>query len=76
MKHGLILIMEEGVIIMQIPNVKGIKLVLDYVANGLDVFIINFGSKIGPFDHTLQFGRLFIDFRDKKVPGIPPGGAP
>ena len=55
---------------------QGEKLVLNYVADGLDVSIINPGSMIGPFDHTLQFGRLFMDIRDKKVPGIPPGGAP
>ena len=37
---------------------------------------INPGSMIGPYDHMLQFGRLFMDMRDGRLPGIPPGGAP
>ncbi|MHA1673824.1 MAG: NAD-dependent epimerase/dehydratase family protein [Promethearchaeota archaeon] len=55
---------------------EGEKIVMEYAAGGLDVTIINPGSMIGPFDHTLQFGRLFMDIRDKNVPGIPCGGAP
>lgn len=54
----------------------GEAIVMDHAARGLDVSVINPGSMIGPCDHTLQFGRLFMDIRDKKVPGIPPGGAP
>lgn len=42
----------------------------------LEVVVINPGSMIGPFDYTLQFGRLFFDLRDGKVPGVPKGGAP
>lgn len=55
---------------------EGEKAVLGFVDEGLDVVVINPGSMIGPFDHTLQFGRLFGDIRDGKVPAIPPGGAP
>jgi dihydroflavonol-4-reductase len=41
-----------------------------------EVVVINPGSMMGPFDYTLQFGRLFFDLRDGKVPGVPKGGAP
>lgn len=47
-----------------------------HVQKGLDVVVINPGSMIGPFDHTLQFGRLFMDIRDGKIPAVLPGGAP
>jgi dihydroflavonol-4-reductase len=50
--------------------------VLGFVGEGLDVVVINPGSMIGPFDHTLQFGRLFMEMRDGKVPAFLPGGAP
>ncbi len=55
---------------------EGERIVFDYAKQGLDVSIINPGSMIGPYDHTLQFGRLFMDIRDGKVPGVLPGGAP
>ncbi len=55
---------------------EGEKIVFEYAKKGLDVTIINPGSMIGPYDHTLQLGRLFMDIRDKKVFGCPPGGAP
>lgn len=47
-----------------------------YNSKELEVVVINPGSMIGPFDHTLQFGRLFFDLRDGMVPGVPKGGAP
>ncbi len=50
--------------------------VLGFVDEGLDVVVINPGSMIGPFDHTLQFGRLFMDMKDGKIPAFLPGGAP
>jgi len=53
---------------------EGEKIALSYVEKGLDVVVINPGSMIGPYDHTLQYGRLFGDLRDGKVPGVPPGG--
>lgn len=55
---------------------EGEHVALSYVAKGLDVVVINPGSMIGPYDHTLQFGRLFMDLRDGKVPAVLPGGAP
>ncbi|MHA1799828.1 MAG: NAD-dependent epimerase/dehydratase family protein [Candidatus Helarchaeota archaeon] len=55
---------------------EGEKIVFEHARKGLDVSIINPGSMMGPYDFTLQFGRLFLDIRDKKVPGILPGGAP
>lgn len=55
---------------------EGEKIVFEYASKGLNATVINPGSMMGPYDFTLQFGRLFKDLRDKKVPGIPPGGAP
>lgn len=55
---------------------EGEKRVLQYNSDRLEVVVINPGSMIGPFDYTLQFGRLFFDLRDGKSPGIPKGGAP
>ncbi len=51
------------------------KMVLSYVDKGLiDAIVINPGSMIGPFDHTLQYGRLFGELQRGEVPGIPCGG--
>ncbi len=55
---------------------EGEALALSYPDKGLDVVVINPGSMIGPNDHTLQFGRLFADLRDGKIPAVLPGGAP
>ena len=55
---------------------QGQAIALSYAQQGLDVVLINPGSMIGPFDHTLQFGRLFMDIRDHKIPAVLPGGAP
>lgn len=40
----------------------------------LEVVVAYPGSMLGPFDFTLQFGRLFFDLRDGKVPACPAGG--
>ncbi len=45
-----------------------------YNDRGLEVIVIYPGSMMGPFDFTLQYGRLFFDLRDGKVPGCPAGG--
>jgi len=55
---------------------EGERIALSFVKKGLEVVVINPGSMIGPYDHTLQFGRLFKDIRDGKVPAVLPGGAP
>jgi len=54
---------------------EGEKRVLTYNDKGLEVVVINPGSMIGPYDFTLQYGRLFFDLRDGKIPGCPAGGA-
>lgn len=46
----------------------------EYMKQGLDAVIIYPGSMLGPYDFTLQYGRLFFDLRDGKVPGCPAGG--
>lgn len=53
---------------------EGEKIALDFAKNKLNVSVINPGAIIGPFDYTLQFGRLFLNIRDKNLPGIPCGG--
>jgi dihydroflavonol-4-reductase len=50
--------------------------VREFIGRGLEVVVVYPGSMIGPYDFTLQFGRLFFDLRDGKVPGCPCGGGP
>lgn len=40
----------------------------------LDYVVMYPGSMLGPFDFTLQYGRLFFELRDGKTPGCPSGG--
>lgn len=47
-----------------------------FTDKGLEVVVIYPGSMVGPYDFTLQFGRLFFDLRDGRVPGCPRGGGP
>lgn len=54
---------------------EGERRVLEYNKKGLEVVVIYPGSMIGPYDFTLQYGRLFFELRDGKVPGCPAGGA-
>lgn len=30
---------------------------------------------IGPYDHTLQIGSIFFEFKEGKIPALPPGGS-
>ncbi len=53
---------------------EGEKRIASYIKKGLEVVVIYPGSMIGPLDFTLQYGRLFFDLRDGKVPGCPKGG--
>ncbi len=53
---------------------EGEKRVKEYIEKGLEIVVIYPGSMIGAFDFTLQYGRLFFDLRDGKVPGCPKGG--
>lgn len=54
---------------------EGEKRVLKYNEKGLEVVVVYPGSMMGPYDFTLQYGRLFFELRDGKVPGCPAGGA-
>ncbi len=56
-------------------KLEGEKRVIEYNKKGLEVVVVYPGSMIGPFDFTLQYGRLFFELRDGKVPGCPAGGA-
>lgn len=51
------------------------EVVRTYQSNQLDVVIIHPGFMIGPYDHTLQIGSLFFEFKAGKVPALPPGGS-
>ncbi len=53
---------------------EGEKRVLSRAEEGLEVVVIYPGSMLGPYDFTLQFGRLFFDLRDGRVPALPCGG--
>ncbi len=55
---------------------EGEAIALSYSGKKMGVVVINPGSMMGPYDHTLQFGRLFMDIRDGKIPAVLPGGAP
>ena len=54
---------------------EGEKRVMEFNEKGLEVVVVYPGSMVGPFDFTLQYGRLFFELRDGKVPGCPDGGA-
>ncbi|MBN2324413.1 MAG: SDR family oxidoreductase [Spirochaetes bacterium] len=53
---------------------EGEKRAMSFNGKDLEVVVIYPGSMVGPYDFTLQFGRLFFDLRDEKVPACPPGG--
>ena len=53
---------------------EGERRVRSYASRGLEVVVIYPGSMLGPYDFTMQFGRLFFDLRDGKVPALPCGG--
>jgi nucleoside-diphosphate-sugar epimerase len=42
--------------------------------DGIEVVVILPASMIGPYDVTLQYGRLFAELRDGKVAAVPCGG--
>lgn len=48
---------------------------LAFNGDGIEVVVIQPASMIGPYDVTLQFGRLFAELRDGKVAAVPGGGA-
>jgi len=43
-------------------------------SSDLDVVFINPGFMVGPYDYTLQIGRVFFDLAKGKLPACPPGG--
>ena len=53
---------------------EGERRALDYNGRGIEVVVVYPGSMLGPYDFTLQFGRLFMELRDGKVPACPKGG--
>jgi len=53
---------------------EGLRRVMELCGSELEVVVIHPGSMIGPYDFTLQYGRLYFDLRDGKVPACPAGG--
>ena len=45
-----------------------------YNSDKLEVVFIHPGFMMGPFDYTLQIGRVFFDLAEGKLPGLIPGG--
>lgn len=52
---------------------EGERRLREFHDRGLEVVVVYPGAMVGPFDYTLQFGRLFADLRDRKVPACPRG---
>lgn len=46
-----------------------------YLSRGLKIVWIHPGFMVGPYDHTLQLGRLFFDLKKGNLPGVPDGGS-
>jgi dihydroflavonol-4-reductase len=52
----------------------GLKRIMAKRAQGLEVVAMHPGNIVGPYDFTLQWGRIFFDMRDGKLPpGVPKG---
>lgn len=45
-----------------------------YNSDELEVVFIYPGFMMGPYDYTLQIGRVFFELANGKLPGFPPGG--
>lgn len=45
-----------------------------YACEQLEIVYIYPGFMIGPYDHTLQLGRVFFELAKGTLPGYPPGG--
>jgi dihydroflavonol-4-reductase len=45
-----------------------------YNSDKLEVVFVHPGFMIGPYDHTLQIGRVFFELKNKSLPGLLPGG--
>lgn len=56
-------------------KVAGDEVARSYQSDALDVVLIHPGFMIGPYDHTLQVGRVFFELKDGKIPAYPPGGS-
>lgn len=45
-----------------------------YESEALEIVYIYPGFMIGPYDYTLQIGRVFFELKEGKLPGLIPGG--
>jgi dihydroflavonol-4-reductase len=51
------------------------RIVLEATREGLAPIVLNPAEVIGPWDHTLQWGRMVLAVCHDQVPFVPPGGA-
>ena len=56
-------------------KLKALEKIHNFIQQGLDTVIIYPGFMMGPYDHTLQLGRLFFDMKNGKLPFLIPGGS-
>jgi dihydroflavonol-4-reductase len=52
---------------------EGEALALSRIEDGLDVVVVYPGFMVGPYDHTLQLGRIVRDFQAGRTVFAPPG---
>src|SRR3954468_9252564 len=51
------------------------RIVLEATREGLAPIVLNRAEALGPWDHTLQWGRMVLAVCHDHVPFVPPGGA-
>ena len=50
------------------------QIVLSAVQRGVESIILNPAEVVGPYDHSLQWGRMVLAVHHDQVPFVPPGG--
>jgi dihydroflavonol-4-reductase len=50
------------------------EIVLAARERGVDAIVLNLAEVVGPYDHTLQWGRMVLAVQHDQVPFVPPGG--
>ena len=50
------------------------QIILAAARRGVECIILNPAEVLGPYDHTLQWGRMVLAVQHDQVPFVPPGG--
>lgn len=50
------------------------EIVLSAQQRGVQCIVLNLAEVVGPYDHTLQWGRMVLAVQHDQVPFVPPGG--